>query len=146
MTVSDERRRFLDLAFKFLRDMRKRYDTEAKSLDMTLSRARALQRIQEREGLTQTELAEDLQIETPTLNRLLDKLEQSDFVERRQMDGDKRVRCIYLTEPARAKADQIATFSAGIRRQAFDGIDPDDIRAATRLIEQLIANLEKSQA
>ena len=115
--MSDERRQFLDLAFKLLRDMRKRYDAEAKSLDMTLSRARALQRIQEKEGLTQTELADDLQIETPTLNRLLDKLEQSNFIERRQMDGDKRVRCIHLTEPARPKADRIATFSAGIRRQ-----------------------------
>ena len=144
--MSDERRHFLDLAFKLLRDMRKRYDAEAKSLDMTLSRARALQRIQEKEGLTQTELAEDLQIETPTLNRLLDKPEQSDFIERRQMDGDKRVRCIYLTEPARPKADRIATFSAGIRRQAFDGVDPDDIRAATRLIEQLIANLDGPQS
>ncbi|EIE50858.1 hypothetical protein AL036_09015 [Salipiger aestuarii] len=135
-------RRFLDLTFRLLREMRKQFDAEAKSLDMTLSRARALLKIQEKEGLTQTELADALDIETPTVNRLLDKLEQSGFVERRQLDGDKRVRCIFLTDHARGKARNILTFCNDMSRQVFQGVDPDDTRAATGLVLKLLANLE----
>ncbi len=140
--MQDADRQFLDTAFELLRELRKRYDAEAKTLDMTLSRARALQRIEEKEGLTQTELADVLSIETPTLNRLLDKLEQSNFIERRQLDGDKRKRCIHLTEPGRPKARHIRAFSDGIRKQVFTGVTEEETRAATLLIQKLLANLE----
>lgn len=144
--MTDPNRTFLDTAFQLLREMRKRYDAEAKAHDMTLSRARALQKIEENEGLTQTALAEALAIETPTLNRLLDKLETGGFVERRQLDGDKRVRCINLSDAGRPKAEEIRGFSSQLRDEVFAGVTAAETQAATRFIEKLLANLERGRS
>ena len=74
MTVQAE---FLTTLGRLTRGIRKRFDARAKSEELTYSRAQALLNVAQQEGRTQTQIAEELAIETPTLNRTLDALEKA---------------------------------------------------------------------
>ena len=52
------------------------------------------------EGLTQSELAEMLEVGKVALGKLVDRLEAKGWVERRADPGDRRVKRIYLTASA----------------------------------------------
>src|SRR5690606_19261271 len=68
---------------------------------LTFARARLLTTIGRNEGASQAELAAILGIETPTLKRLLDALEDQGLAERRPIPEDGRKHAIFLTEAAR---------------------------------------------
>src|SRR6478735_3305576 len=54
-----------------------------------------------REGLKQSDLAEDLDIQPITLTRLVDRLCDNDLIERRPDPNDRRAKRLYLTPAAR---------------------------------------------
>ncbi len=93
----------LDRNFGFIlndvsRLMRTAFDRRAKSLGLTRSQWWVLNHLYRRDGLVQAELAEILEIERPTLGRLLDRLEAKRWI-RREFDlEDRRVKRVYLTE------------------------------------------------
>lgn len=134
--------RFFDELTRANRRLRAKFDARAKGLGLTLSRARALMRIAEKEGLTQSELAEVLGIEQPSLVGLLDGLEKSGFVERRVDAEDRRSRRVHLTPPAQESAAEILAFTTRLRAQVLVGVDPDDLAAAIRVLERANANIE----
>ncbi|MHC0053608.1 MarR family winged helix-turn-helix transcriptional regulator [Actibacterium sp. D379-3] len=142
----DPKKEFLDNTGKFVRLLRKLFDARARSMDLTYSRARALLEIERREGATQTELAEALEIGTPSVNRILDGLEDSGLVERRAQEGDKRTRQLFLTPLARARGDRILTFTEDLKEELFDGISEDDLLTASRVLEQVTRNLESGRS
>ena len=58
----------------------------------------------QQDGCSQRELCGLLQIRPASLSELLDKLERSGAVERRQSPDDRRVSCVYLTDLGRERA------------------------------------------
>ena len=58
----------------------------------------------QQDGCSQRELCGLLQIRPASLSELLDKLERSGAVERRQSPDDRRVSCVYLTDLGRDRA------------------------------------------
>ena len=58
----------------------------------------------QQDGCSQRELCGLLQIRPASLSELLDKLERSGAVERRQSPDDRRGRCVYLTDLGRERA------------------------------------------
>ena len=65
---------FLPAVFGLVRGIRKRFNARAAAMEMTYARAQALLHISACEGLSQAELAERLEIRTPSMNRTLDHL------------------------------------------------------------------------
>ena len=63
--------------------MRVAYDRRARALGLTRSQWWVLNHLYFNEGITQSELADVLDVEKPTLGRLLDRLEAKGWVERR---------------------------------------------------------------
>ncbi|MDF2870619.1 MAG: hypothetical protein K0R05_2194 [Anaerocolumna sp.] len=55
----------------------------------------------EKDGMTQTEITEKLDIRPSSLGELVMKLEKNGYVERRQNENDKRVINVFLTEKGR---------------------------------------------
>lgn len=132
---------FLPEVFGLVRAIRKRFDARATSIDMTYARAQALMSIASCEGLTQVDLAERLDIRTPSMNRTLDNLEAAGLIERRASAEDKRVRRLYLTPAARARAEAVVDFTDELRREVYRGIDPDELDRALATIRKIQANL-----
>ncbi|MBY6092767.1 MarR family winged helix-turn-helix transcriptional regulator [Pseudooceanicola sp. 502str34] len=122
-----------------VRAFRRQFDANAREMGLTLSRARLIRTLTLIEGATQAELAAELGIEAPSAKRQIDALERDGFIERRGLEGDARKRALYLTDRAREK--EISRFSTHIRAQALEGIPPEDIATARRVLEQVTENI-----
>ena len=72
--------------------LRRIYDRRVEPLGLTRSQWRVLVHVYRREGVGQTALAQFLEIEKPTLGKLVDRLEKKGWVERRVQEGAQRAR------------------------------------------------------
>jgi MarR family transcriptional regulator for hemolysin len=144
MTPATDTARFFDALTRANRRLRALFDARAKGLGLTLSRARALMRLAENDGITQSRLAELLEIEQPSLVGLVDGLEKTGFVERRVDPDDRRSRRVYLTPAAQESAAEIRAFTERLRAQVLDGVDPDDLAVAVRVLARANANIERA--
>ena len=89
-----------------------------------------------REGVKQTELAAILEIEKPTLGRLIDRLQEKGWVERRIDESDQRARRLVITDSVRPLIEQMEALAESVHDEALAGLDND---AETQLREALLA-------
>ena len=109
-------------------------DRQAARYGITRAQWAVLARIERSEGLKQTELAEQLEMQPITLTRLIDKLSDHGWIERRSDDSDRRVNRLYLRKAARPLLGKLSGLRSEITATALDGINPSD---AHRLLAQL---------
>ncbi|KEO56250.1 MarR family winged helix-turn-helix transcriptional regulator [Thioclava pacifica] len=142
-TEARDRRAMTRSMMVLVRSIRAMFDEQARDMGLTYARAKAILAVSRDEGLNQTQLAETLEIETPTLNRTLDGLEKLGFLERRPDPSDRRVRQVFLTDHARANADQIEGFIEDLRARLYDGIAPEDLAQARAVLARMEHNLDR---
>ena len=123
------------------RKIRTLFDERARELGLTLPRARLLMQLGKEDGPIQSDLAGLLDIEQPTLVRLLDALERKGMIERRPVEGDRRARRIFLTETARAQAQDILAFLTELRAGILQGISPQDLETALDVLRRTSRNI-----
>ncbi|MCP5848300.1 MarR family transcriptional regulator, partial [Klebsiella pneumoniae] len=90
------------------RKIRTLFDARVKQRGLTFARARTMMLLDRMEILSQKDLAEELEIETPTMVRLLDGLEKQGFIERRSVDGDRRAKQIVMTPLGAELASEVS--------------------------------------
>ncbi|SFN40533.1 MarR family winged helix-turn-helix transcriptional regulator [Dokdonella immobilis] len=120
---------------------RKHFDRRALRLGLTRAQWRALKSIRRREGLSQSELAEFLEMEPIAVGRVIDRLAVAGFVERRADPNDRRRWRLYLTVKAHGVTDDMEVIAAELRRESLVNIDDGDFGAFQRVLKQLRANL-----
>ena len=104
------------------RMMRQRFDERARSLGLTRAQWRGLRHLRQYEGINQGSLAEILEVETVTLGRHIDRLEDSGWVERRRDPADRRVWRLHLAEKSRPMIDTLTELSSQVREYAMTGL------------------------
>ena len=114
--------------------MRAYADKEAARYGITRAQWAVLAKVERSEGLKQTELAEQLEMQPITLTRLIDKLCDSGWIERRGDNNDRRVNRLYLKKAARPLLGKLAGLKSEITAAALAGISPTE---AERLVAQL---------
>ena len=125
------------------RKMRTAFDNKVKLRGLTLARARILRLLKRSgAGLTQSVLASELEIEGPTLVRLLDNLESLGWIERQAVEGDRRAKQIVLTDAGLAEAAEVERIARDFREVLFRDIAADDMAMAIRVIALVQANME----
>ena len=102
--------------------LRKEYDRRVRELGLTRSQWRVIAHLYRSEGVTQTELAELLEIENATLGRLLDRLEAANWVERRPCDRDRRANRLYLSDKPATIIDDMFSISSMLEQEALSGL------------------------
>ena len=130
---------FIDSLLQVIRTLRRHYDDCAREMGLTMARARILSMLTEHEGVSQTELAALLEIETPTLKRQLDALEGDGFLERRRIDGDARKNAIFMTP--RGRSSNIIAFGQKLRSDVLEGITPEDLTRAQKVLDHITRNI-----
>lgn len=103
--------------------LRVEYNRRVRDLGLTRSQWRVLAHLYRNEGVTQTELADILEIEQATLARLLDRLQSADWLERRPCEKDRRANRLFLTDKPRSIVDQMFTVSDDLQDETMDGLD-----------------------
>lgn len=128
------------------RKMRTGFDALVRTRGLTLARARALMLLARHPGISQTELAGLLEIENPTVVRLLDGLEKQGLIRRTPAADDRRVKRIDLTEAAEDQVDEIEDLAEVMRGTMARGIPEADLTVTLNVLRRMIANLESGPA
>ena len=80
------------------------------------------------EGLIQSELAEELGIEGPSLVAMVDRLSRDEWVERVQCGTDRRCKIIRLTERALPLIDEIRASAEKLYVRTFSEVNVPGVR------------------
>ena len=80
--------------------MRAAFDRRVRTLGITRAQWLVLTRLHRNPGVSQSELAEIIEVERASAGRMIDRLEANGWVERRALNGDRRVKRVYLTPEA----------------------------------------------
>ncbi|MGB0134051.1 MarR family winged helix-turn-helix transcriptional regulator [Dokdonella sp.] len=120
---------------------RKHFDRRAIRYALTRAQWRALKAIRRREGMSQTELAEFLEMEAIAVGRVIDRLAAAGFVERRADPNDRRCWRLHLTSRAHAVTDDMEVLASELRREALAGVSTADFEAFERVLGKIRSNL-----
>jgi DNA-binding MarR family transcriptional regulator len=109
-------------------------DRQAARYGITRAQWAVLAKVERFEGLKQSELAEQMEMQPITLTRLIDRLCDNGWIERRHDDADRRVNRLYLRKAARPLLGKLSGLRSELTATALEGISPSD---AHRLLTQL---------
>ena len=123
------------------RQLRKHFDRRATRLELTRAQWRALKATSRQEGLSQTELAELLDMEPIPVGRVIDRLEKTGFVERRADPADRRVWRLYLLPPSTRVTDEVERLAVSLRREATAGITAAELATTLSVLQRVRGNL-----
>ena len=121
--------------------MRKRFDKRAAKLGLTRAQWRVLAHIGLQEGINQTALAHILEVETITLGRHIDRLQDAGWVERRSDPMDRRAWRLYVMEKAHPTLSQMQQISLETRAEALQGFSQAEADILLNALLRLKSNL-----
>lgn len=130
----------LDRSFGFVlhdvaRLLRKRFDQRAKCMGLTRAQWQVLAHLERHEGINQAGLAEILDLEPISVARLIDRMEEGGWVERRPDPADRRAHLLFMTARARRVLIRAHQLYDDVRAEAFAGLDEAE---RTAFMEQLL--------
>src|SRR6202012_3438659 len=96
------------------------------------------------EGLKQSELAEQMEMKPITLTRLIDKLCDNGWIERRGDETDRRVNRLYLRKAARPLLAKLSGLRSEITTTALEGINSADAHRLLTQMEAIKENLRNA--
>jgi len=144
MMMTDPRERLLDDLSRVQRKMRALFDARVKERGLTLPRARALMILGRGSQLNQRELADELDIETPTLVRLLDGMEKQGFIARQSVEGDRRAKQIVMTPHGARMAGEVLDLARSLRADVLADISTADMTATVKVFSAMSENIARS--
>ena len=102
--------------------LRTAFDRRVKALGLTRSQWWVLNHLFRNDGITQSELADVLEVQKPTLGRLLDRMEQKGWIRREGHSGDRRAKRVFLTEEVEPAIKNMRAAAAALRKEALDTV------------------------
>ena len=109
--------------------LRRNFDKRAQKIGLSRAQWQVLAWLKRNEGISQTQLADLLEMSPMTLVRLIDRLEMNGLVERRPHPTDRRVYQLFLAGHAHPSLDRLWSMGAETRDEALEGI-PQEVEAA----------------
>jgi DNA-binding MarR family transcriptional regulator len=120
---------------------RREFDRRASHLHLTRAQWRTLRRIGRCEGLTQTALAEELELAPIAVGRVLDRLEKAGFIERREDPVDRRCWRLHLAPGSAKVIAGVERIASELQREVFGPLALPDLEAVERVMATLKAQL-----
>jgi len=93
--------------------------------------------------INQTQLADRMGVEQPTLGRILHKLEVDGLIERRASSADLRARVIRLTPASASLMKKINRIQNTVRASLLRGIDPADLASCLEVFAKILDNMDR---
>ncbi len=95
------------------------------------------ERIERAEGLTQAQLADDLDLEPIAVGRVIDRLEAAGFVERRADPDDRRCWRLYLASKSAEVMVEMKSIAAVLRDDVLVGVSAEDFAVTMRVLAKV---------
>jgi DNA-binding MarR family transcriptional regulator len=126
--------------------LRRRFDQESRDLPMTSAQLQIVARLARNEGISQSALAAQLDIEPMTLSRHVDRMEVAGFVVRQPDPADRRARRLFTTELGRDLLAPMRERAEVVYADALAGLSPAEREAIFATLTHIIENLTCAMA
>ena len=117
------------------------YDRRVEPLGLTRAQWRVMTRLHRLESCTQTELAIELEIEKPTLGKLIERLEAKGWVEKQPDANDARSKRLFLTAASRPVVDEMYELAEDVIDGIFAGLSAADSAHLFETLTHIKGNL-----
>jgi MarR family transcriptional regulator for hemolysin len=126
------------------RAWRLKLDERLKPMGMSQAKWRTLLHLSISPGtLTQTEIAERLGIEEPSLATLLHRLENEGWIARKSSPRDRRCKMVLLGRRAQNVISRINAAAEELRHELLENISEADLRTCMRVLTQIHEKAER---
>lgn len=98
-----------------------------------------------RPGATQRIIAEALEVTAATAGRLIERLCEEGYLERRESPTDRRARNVSLTPAAQPVLDQLVALAAIHDAETFAGLNDQDVATLESLLDRIAANVAQAR-
>jgi MarR family transcriptional regulator, transcriptional regulator for hemolysin len=95
--------------------------------------------------MRQKDLAAALTLDGSSVVRLLDALEASGHIERREEGADRRAKTITLTDRGWSIIEKVETVSRDVRNATLHGVTDQELLVATHVLDVVCQNLARQQ-
>lgn len=121
--------------------LRRRFDARARGIGASRAQWQVLIALARAEGINQAGLAERLDVETITVGRMVDRLEEAGLVERRADPADRRAWRLFLTPRAHPILAELQAVALEVRAEMLAGLNAAEEAAIQGLLQRLRTNL-----
>lgn len=117
------------------------YNRIMKPMGLTTPQFRMIMQLQRQEGVTQSHLANILAVGKVSTSGLIDRLEQSGWIERRPDPGDRRSNLIYLTDKGHKIEERMLDTGNTLTKQTLKNLNNKQRSTLIDLLVTVKANL-----
>ena len=144
MIIHDSQRGAGFLLTDSARLLRKLIDRRLQPLGLSRAQWSVLAILSNHEGVSQSQISQELEIEKSTAGRLIDQVEKSGWIERRPIPGDRRLWSIHLTDRARQLLVEVERVILNSRDEMLHGLSADQQQYLTDVLQTVKTNLSNA--
>ncbi|MGB8366163.1 MAG: MarR family winged helix-turn-helix transcriptional regulator [Rhizomicrobium sp.] len=117
------------------------FNQSAERIGVTQAKWTLIAAVARNPGATQRSIASALHVTDVTAGRLIDRLCEDGYIERRENPDDRRSYRVYLTPAARPVLDRLREIAAAHTDEAFAGLDDKDMEKLGALLDVISRNV-----
>jgi DNA-binding MarR family transcriptional regulator len=110
-------------------------------IGMHRAQATLLCRLFDHDGMTQSEIAEQLAVQGATVTNMLQRMEEAGLVARRRDPEDNRLVRVYLTDTGRKQERAITEQFMKVEEAIFEGLGPQERAMLRGTLKKMLRNM-----
>lgn len=126
------------------RRLRRTFDTSVEQFGLTRTQWRTLAYLYRTPGMTQTELARELELERASIGQAINRLEELSLVERRSAKNDRRVWHLHLMPAAVELLPKLRAEADTVYGRLLAGIESKELNRLSATLAAMQINLERN--
>lgn len=128
-------------------ELKRKKQVRPKLLELGLTvgqgQPRILECLQNNDAMTQKQLSDCCVIDTTTMSRTLDRMQEAGLLERKANPSCRRSFLITLTEKGKEKAQSVCEIFGEVDETMFSGISKEERMQLYRILQKIDSNLDK---
>lgn len=123
--------------------MRRAFDVRARQIGVTRPQWQVLSLLSRHAGINQGGLADILEVEPITLGRMIDRLQDSQMVERRPDPSDRRAWRLHLTPKGEEQIERLKPFANETIEMSLEGVSQVERDQLMVILDKIRGNLSR---
>ena len=112
------------------------------NLDLYPGQPKMIRILSQNDGMTKKDLAERLSVASPTITKMVERLEKNGFVYSKKDDHDKRITKVFLDSRGWEVLKELKAFTEEITKVYLKGLSDEEIDLFLKLMDKVNANIE----